>query len=224
MRKLSDRLYTVSTLVPKGARVADIGTDHGHLPIYLIKNEISPYCIASDIREKPLNNARANIEKTCTPNIDTRLGAGLDTVTPDEVDCVVVAGMGGEVIAEILDNAKWTRNDKYTLIFQPMTSADALRRYLCENGFLIESETAVEENRKIYTVIKAKFSSQALPLDEVFLRVGKLDPACPTARKYIEKQARIVKELLADRKAAGLSTDSYEAVYDEINAILGAKI
>ena len=169
MRKLSDRLYTVSTLVPKGARVADIGTDHGHLPIYLIKNEISLYCIASDIREKPLNNARANIEKTGAKNIDIRLGAGLDTVTPDEVDCVVVAGMGGEVIVEILDNAKWTRNEKYTLIFQPMTSADALRKYLCEKGFYIESETAVEENRKIYTVIKARFSSEVFSADEVFL-------------------------------------------------------
>ena len=221
MRKLSDRLYTVSTLVPNGARVADIGTDHGHLPIYLIKNEISPYCIASDIRENPLNNARANIEKTGTKNIDTRLGAGLDTVSPDEVDCVVVAGMGGEVIAEILDDAKWTRNEKYTFIFQPMTSADALRKYLCEKGFFIESETAVEENRKIYTVIKARFSSEVFSADEVFLRIGKLDPACPTARKYIEKQARIVEELLADRKAAGLSTDGYEIVYEKMQSILG---
>lgn len=220
MRKLSDRLYTVSTLVPKDARVADIGTDHGHLPIYLIKNEISPFCIASDIREKPLNSARANIEKSATANIDTRLGAGLDTVSPHEVDCIVIAGMGGEVIAEILHNAKWVQSEKYTLIFQPMTSADALRRYLCENGFSIQSETAVEENRKIYTVIKAEFSGKVCPLDETFLRIGKLDPACPTARKYIEKQIRIVKELLADRKAAGLDSGGYEEVFEKMRKVL----
>ena len=176
MRQLKKRLYTVATLVPKGSRVADIGTDHGHLPIYLIGAGISPFCLACDIKEKPLQSARENIAKTGTKNIETRLGAGLLPVSPEEVDCITVAGMGGEVIATILEESPWVRDEKYTLILQPMTSADALRRYLSETGFSIESETACEENRKIYSVLKVRFSGEYFTPNEFFCRVGKLTP------------------------------------------------
>ena len=220
MRRLKERLYTVATLVPKGARVADIGTDHGHLPIYLIREGICPFCLACDIKEKPLQNAMENIAKSGTPNIETRLGAGLTPVLPEEVDCITVAGMGGEVISSILEDAPWVRNEKYTLILQPMTSADALRRYLCEKGFIIESETAVEENRKIYSVLKVHFSGESLSADEFFCRVGKLTPDTPATVLYIEKQKRIVEGLIADRKAAGLDTEGYDEVLSKLLKIL----
>ncbi len=223
MRKLKNRLYTVSTLVPNGARVADIGCDHGHLPIYLIKEGISPFCIASDIKEKPLESAKANIEKLNVQNIDTRLGAGLSTVSEDEVDCITIAGMGGEVIASILEAAPWVKNNKYTLVLQPMTSADALRRYLSENGFSIEKEVASTDSSKIYTVIKAVFSGEFCLEDEAFYRIGKLDATDEVARKYIEKQIKIVKDLIDDRTAAGLSTEGYGEVYDKLSKILDKK-
>ena len=117
MRQIKNRLYTVSTLVPFGARVADIGCDHGHLPIYLMREGISPFCIASDIKEKPLLSARANIEKVGL-SIETRLGAGLSTIKENEVDCITIAGIGGEVIASILDDCSWIKDGKYTLILQ----------------------------------------------------------------------------------------------------------
>lgn len=220
MKKLKSRLYTVSTLVPHGARVADIGTDHGHLPIYLIKQGISPFCLACDIKEKPLESAMANIEVSRTPNIETRLGAGLAPVAPDEVDCITIAGMGGEVISGILADAPWIKSHRYTLILQPMTSADALRHYLCENGFNIISETACEENRKVYTVIKAVFSGDCFVPDEVFCRVGKLTPDSDAAVKYIEKQLRIVKELIADRTAAGLDTAKAMMLHKQLEDLL----
>ena len=220
MRSPGNRLYTVSTLVPKGARVADIGTDHGHLPIYLISEGISPFCIACDIKEKPLLNAKENIKKTATQNIDTRLGPGLAPVLPHEVDCITIAGMGGEVIASILDAADWVRDPKYTLILQPMTSADALRRYLCEKGFSIESETAVEENRKVYTVIKAGFSGECFSPDEFFSRVGKLKPDTHAAVLYIEKQKRIIEELIAQRKEAGLDICEATLLHKQIEKLL----
>ena len=220
MKSLKNRLYTVSTLVPRGARVADIGTDHGHLPIYLIREGISPFCLACDIKEKPLSSAKENIEKTSTPNIETRLGAGLNPVSPDEVDCITIAGMGGEVIASILEDAPWVRAEKYTLILQPMTSADALRRYLAEKGFSIEIETACEENRKVYTVIKAVFTGEIFAPDEFFCRVGRLTPNSEAAVKYIEKQKRIIEELIADRKAAGLDTDGYNEVFHKLLKLL----
>ena len=220
MKNLKNRLYTVSTLVPRGARVADIGTDHGHLPIYLIQQGISPFCLACDIKEKPLQSAKENIEKVGLQNIETRLGPGLLPVLPDEVDCITVAGMGGEVIASILEDSPWVRNERYTLILQPMTSADALHRYLCEKGFSIEKEIACAENRKVYTVMLVRFSGECFRPSEVFCRIGRLSPDTPAAVKYIEKQIRIAEELTADRRAAGLDTEEYDDILAKLLEIL----
>lgn len=198
MRTLTDRLYTIQTLIPKGVRVADIGTDHAHLPISLIRSGITEKVIACDIREKPLDNARKNIEKTKTVGIELRLGDGLSPVKPDEVDYIVIAGMGGEVISGILGSAKWTKDPKHTLLLQPMTSADALRRWLSENNFKIISETAVFDGGKLYTVIKTVFSGEKEPQNEAFYRIGKLDKNDPVAASYIEKQIRIIKKCIDD--------------------------
>ena len=202
MRTLTDRLYTIQTLIPKGVRVADIGTDHGHLPISLIRSGISERVIACDIREKPLDNARKNIEKTGTVGVELRLGDGLSPVLPFEVDYIVIAGMGGEVISGILDSAKWTRDEKYTLLLQPMTSADALRRWLSENSFRISEEKAVLDGGKLYTVIKAVFSGMDEPKNEAFYRIGKLDKSEPVAALYIEKQISIIKKCISDLEAS----------------------
>lgn len=203
MRTLSPRLYTVETLIPKGVRVADIGTDHGHLPISLIKSGITERVIACDLREKPLANARENIAKTKTVGIELRLGDGLSPVSPDEVDCIVIAGMGGEVISSIIAAAHWLKNERFTLILQPMTSADQLRRYLSENKYEILCEKAVSDSGKLYTVIKAVFSGKSQPLDEAFFRIGKLDPTDETAKEYIDKQISIIKKCISDLENSG---------------------
>lgn len=210
MRTLSDRLYTIQTLIPKGVRVADIGTDHGHLPISLIKSGLAERVIACDIREKPLDNARKNIEKTGTVGIELRLGDGLSPVKPDEVDYIVIAGMGGEVISGILDSAKWTKQENYTLLLQPMTSADALRRWLSENSFKIHEEKAVLDGGKLYTVIKTAYSGKDEPKSEAFYRIGRLDKTDPTAALYIEKQINIIKKCICDLEASK-KTDGLEA-------------
>lgn len=223
MRELKKRLYTVSTLVPKGARVADIGTDHGHLPIYLRQNGISPFCIASDIKEKPLATARLNIQKTSTSEIDTRLGFGLSTVKPYEVDCITIAGMGGEVISSIIAEAQWLKDSRYTLILQPMTSADALRKYLCENGFAIIREVATDEADRVYTVLKVQYSGICFSPDDAFLRCGKLSAKDPISRRYIEKQLKIVKKCIDDLTASGKDAalnDLYNT-YNSIKNLLG---
>ncbi len=200
MRTLAPRLYTVQTLIPKGVRVADIGTDHGHLPISLIRSGITDRVIACDLREKPLANARENIEKTKTEGIELRLGDGLSPIHPDEVDCIVIAGMGGEVIASIIDSAKWVKDEKYTLILQPMTSADALRKYLCENGFKIESETALSDAGKLYTVIKTSYCKKPCQMSDAYYRIGELKATDGESKKYIEKQINIVKKCIEDLK------------------------
>ena len=218
MRVLGERLNAIEALIPKGVRVADIGTDHGHLPISLIRSGKCRRVIACDIREKPLENARKNIEKTAAEGIELRLGDGLSPLSPDDADYIVIAGMGGEVIAGILAAASWIKSEKYTLLLQPMTSADALRKYLSENLFKIESETAVKDAGKLYTVIKAVYSGSVQPTDEAFLRIGLLRADTDEARQYIDKQIRIVKKCVDDLSAAGKDSeaDSFRALLFEM--------
>lgn len=198
MRELKGRLYTIKTLIPDGVRVADIGTDHGHLPISLIKSGNVSGVIATDIREKPLASARQNIEKTGTVGIELRLGDGLSPILPHEVDYIVISGMGGEVISSILSDCDWIKDKKFTLLLQPMTSADALRRYLTENGFEIIEETALSDSNKLYTVIKAAYSGEKIKKSEAFYRLGKIKADTECGRAYIDKQLGIVKKCIAD--------------------------
>ncbi len=221
MRTLKNRLKTIESLVPIGARVADIGTDHGHLPISLVRGQIASKVIACDINEKPLTNAKGNIEKTNTPNIELRLGDGLAPIKPGEVDCVIIAGMGGEVIADILDACPFIKDEAYTLLLQPMTSANLLRKYLCENGFSILSETAVTEGKRIYTVIKAAFNGEKTEFSEAFYLCGKLDIRQENARLYIEKQQKIALNAMNDLKKGGMDYRHYEELYKQISKILG---
>lgn len=223
MRTLKDRLNTVLTLVPKGSRVADIGTDHGHLPISLVKTGISPYVYACDIKEKPLSVARANIEKCSLKNIETRLSDGLDKVLPHEVDCIVIAGMGGEVIEGIITACSWIKNSRYTLILQPMTAADSLRRFLCANGFETVEEKAVLDSGRLYCVIKTVYTGNVAEKSEAFYRVGRLDPKFPTDKAYIEKQLNIALKCKLDLENSGRDFNFFEKLCLELKTILGEK-
>lgn len=150
MPELSPRLLTVAKKV-RGCKVADIGTDHGLLPVFLVKNGHCLFAYASDIREGPLSHARAYIHQNgMDDRIQTFLSDGLIDI-PDDFDVCVIAGMGGETIAGIIDAKK--PDVRYVL--QPMTSAEDLREYLYTNGFTITDEDIVCEGEKIYTVICA---------------------------------------------------------------------
>lgn len=196
--KLSDRLRKIAVYVPDNAYVADIGTDHGYLPIFLVSQNKAKKVIACDIREKPLDNARRNIEKSGVSNIELRLSDGLCNINSDEADTVIIAGMGGDVIAGILNRSNWIKNDRYFLILQPMTSAEQLRKYLFDNGFETETESAVEDADKIYTVITARYSGRALSYSSDMLFTGKLDVKNQTDKKYILKQLNRLKNCIKD--------------------------
>ena len=107
---LSRRLKTIATLVPFGARVCDIGTDHAILPVFLSENTLVKSIIATDVREKPLKNAKENIERSGVANIKLRLCDGFSGINPDEFDTAVIAGMGGEVISGIISRAEMLKN------------------------------------------------------------------------------------------------------------------
>lgn len=206
---LSNRLKAIFNLVPENAAIADIGTDHAYLPAALVRAGRVSSAIACDIREKPLKNAAATIDAAgVSDKVSLRLSDGLDSVSSNEVDTVIVAGMGGDVISGIISRAQWLRNDKL-LILQPMTSAETLRRFLCNNGYNIESETAIEDSGRYYTIMLVRGGKSSIPKQEPYYVSGKLDPKNPCAAAYLSKQLSRFKNCAADLSAAGIVSDEY---------------
>ena len=194
---LQPRLALLARLVSVGASLADVGTDHGYLPVYLLQKGAITHAIASDINALPLEHARRTAyEYGVTQGIDFRLCAGLDAVAPQEVDTVVIAGMGGETIIEILKNAPWTRNK--TLLLQPMTKPELLRIYLTENGYTITREHLVRDKDTLYAVLIAT-GGESAPLTAAQAYCGAASVHDPLYGDYATE--RITK---LTRAAAGL--------------------
>ena len=141
-------------LVPAGARLADVGTDHAYLPAALLLEGKIPWALAADLRRGPLDRARRTA-RSCglEGRMAFRLCDGLSGVRPEEVDAVAVAGMGGETIAQILSAAPWTRGRDVPLILQPMSSMPELRLWLGENGYRIVTEDLAREGDLLYTAL-----------------------------------------------------------------------
>ena len=155
--ELTPRLRAVASLVPQGMRLADIGTDHAYLPVWLLLQGRIPFALACDLRKGPLERARTTAEfYGQAKHMDFRLCDGLSAVTPDEVDAVVIAGMGGETISDILAAAPWVREAAPTLILQPMSTQPELRRWLWRNGFEISREINILEGKTLYTIMTAE--------------------------------------------------------------------
>lgn len=164
--ELSPRLRSVAELVPKGAVLADIGTDHAFLPVWLLQRGVIERAVAADLREGPLSKARANAEKYGLQNqMSFRLCDGLSGITPEEADTIAIAGMGGETIAVILANAPWTKEGKHRLLLQPMTSLYDLRAFLSGNGYIIRMEHINREDRRLYVTMEVE-AGKCVPYSE----------------------------------------------------------
>lgn len=209
MYNLSNRLRVIAESVPIGSKVADIGTDHAYLPVFLSLNKISNRILACDINQKPLENAKKNIALSGAENIETRLCDGLNGITKDEVDTIIIAGMGGEVIAAILSDCDWIKAHGYTLILQPMTSPEYLRRFLYNNGFEIVKETAIQDSCKLYSVMTVIFSGKFETKPEYFYFAGMLNRSDETAQKYIQKQIKRIKKCRDDLKNVATKDTEY---------------
>lgn len=156
---LSKRLKQVADYVEKDARLADIGSDHAYLPCYLIEKGEIEFAIAGEVVEGPFKNALKEVsQKRLENKIDVRLGDGVMVVNADDqIDTITIAGMGGSLIRSILEKGQTYQKvtGKETLILQPNVFEETVRRYLMDNGYRIIAESILEENDKIYEIIKA---------------------------------------------------------------------
>lgn len=153
---LQPRLHLLARLVPEGCRLTDVGTDHGYLPVALLQQGRIAAAIASDIGAEPLEHARRTAMQYGVDGMDFRLCAGLSGVAPEETDVIVIAGMGGETIISILQDAPWTADGRHRLLLQPMTKAAALRHWLADNGYTFTDEHLVEDKGRIYPILCVK--------------------------------------------------------------------
>lgn len=202
---LDRRLALIASLVRPGSRVADVGTDHGYLICHLVGKEICPLGFASDINPQPLENARHAVQRSgLEDKVTLMLSDGLSELKPDDVDCVVIAGMGGDLICRMLQQAPWLKSPDKQLVLQPMTRSETVREYLCENGFAIREERAVACGHFIYTALSAEYTGEKVKPDEIFCLIGGL-PRHPSmdAAGYVRQQSGIQR-----KKAVGLMRSS----------------
>lgn len=153
--KLSPRLHTIAELVPHFGGVADVGTDHGYIPVYLAQNDHEGALFATDLKIDPLEHAK----RTAAENgLDGKIGFflcnGLEALDGAEISTVIIAGMGGENIAGILAAAPWTKENGRLMILQPMSKASFLRSWLFDNGFKVLSEQLVSDGA-VYEILTA---------------------------------------------------------------------
>lgn len=193
--ELSLRMKTVADMVKPGGRVCDIGCDHAFVSIYLVANGISDRVIASDVRTGPCAIARDNIARwKMTDRIDLRLGNGLATISPGEVDSIIIAGMGGILITDILEAGMDVVQSADQLVLQPQSETEHVRRYIAEKGWKITEEKMLIDAGKYYVVLNVDVTAQDFgnksAMDEVYYKYGYY---------LIHNHDKILREYLRDK-------------------------
>jgi len=152
--KLPDRLKAIAGYIDAGAAVADIGTDHGYLPVYLAQTGLARRIIASDISAGSLEAARRSANGYAVAElIEFIVAPGLSGITRADADTIVIAGLGGETITAILRDAPWTRLRKVKLILQPQSKIDVLFRFLYDSGYKIHETKRIPDRGRQYTIV-----------------------------------------------------------------------
>ncbi len=210
---LTPRLSAAASLIKGGGIVADIGTDHGYLPVYLIQSGKIERAIAADIGKMPLENAaKAVSQYGLSDKIELRLSDGLNSFSENEADEIIFAGMGGTLIAEKLKEIPWTRNKNLHFVFQPQSRAEDLRGFLYANGFEIGKELATHEGNRYYIAFDAYYTGNYYDFTVADCFLGKL-PKTEDAKIHIKKQVnRLQKRYDATKEFGKADNELFETI------------
>ena len=218
--KLDDRLLSAAAFVRPGDAVIDVGTDHAYLPVYLIKAGIASRALATDINEGPLKNARETVAANGLEGlITTALANGLEGAEAFHADTVMICGMGGELIADIMDRAPFLRDPHVRLILQPMTFGDHLREYLLSHGFRILDEALSTDNKKLYTCICAEYDGITREYDEIETMVGRHNlekKDAPLRGAFLTREIRRLKVIAQGKESGGLDATEERRLMDAL--------
>lgn len=198
--KLSKRLMNVAEFVSEGLTVADVGTDHGFIPIYLVESGKNQHIIALDINKGPIQRAQAHIKEAGYENhIETRISDGLQKISPGEVESIIIAGMGGELIIRILDSGKEVLAQVQELVLSPHSEISLVRTYLLENDYQIIREKMLIDDGKYYTIIKA-IHGRSKKYTDLQIKYGLqlIENKDETLKKYLLKEKSQKQQILAN--------------------------
>ncbi len=217
--KLDNRLMAIANLVRKDKILADIGTDHAYLPVYLVEKGIINKAIASDLRVGPLDNAKTTVASYGYENqIELRLSDGLDNFKENEVDEIAVAGMGGLLISQFIERTKWLKNSDIHLILQPMTHIEELRKAMFDNGFIMDKEVVAKDGDKLYIVFSAYYYDDVTAYTDLDLIVGKLPyNDDDLSKEYLNKIYDKYNKKLCALKNAGKECTDLEKIVGELS-------
>lgn len=222
--KLGDRLQALADFVPQGSRVADIGTDHGYLAVELVKSGKVKFVVASDKNAGPYEAAVRTVRENglTDERISVRLGDGLKSLKPGEVDTVCIAGMGGTLMVEILEGSPEVVEKLETLVLQPQSAAADLRRWLYRKRWYIEDESLALDDGRIYEIIKAKRGRRKMP-EPLLLEIGPVlwQKKPPLLRHHIEallfQERRVAAGM--EKSEAAKKSKKYQAVVRHIKEL-----
>ena len=209
------RLRSAERYLPRGCRIADVGTDHAYLPIYLAQKGIVSHALACDINQGPIESARENIRRWGLEDVISTLQTdGLHGVEDYAPDHVLIFGMGGELIVKILSEAPWLRKGNVTLILQPMTRASVLRKWLLENGFAIVGESLTFEDKYYQTVCARPSAETACDYTEEELLLGRLNiqEKAPLFRGFLAHEIKVLERIVRGKSMSAEADAQYEEV------------
>ena len=219
MFKLDQRLNTVYGFIRDGRVFADIGTDHAYLPCYAVLTGKSPSVYACDVKDGPLLHAAATVKKyKLEKKISFVKTYGLMYMDDLDFEDIVIAGMGGELICDIIRLSPYLKNPKYNFVLQPMLSKDKLRAFLFENGFNIINDVYCVSQGRFYSVINAVYDGVCRALTPFQALMGVWDKKTPPrfSKEYALRQIHVLKKRISGIKSAGKECPGDEALLEEI--------
>lgn len=219
--KISKRLGAAAELCREGAFIADVGTDHAYLPIYLLENKKIRGGVVSDINKGPIERAKAHIaERGASDHLTPILCDGLSPLESFSPEDIFILGMGGELIARIISEAEFTKKEGIRLILQPMTHPEILRKFLLDNKYRITEERLVEEE-KIYQIFSAEYSGEVTHYNQIELMFGRQNIESPTPLFYklLERTEKVLLDRVAGKRIADADFSEEENILKQIGEL-----